>query len=360
MTEYLVLQDFGRSATRYRAGSILDDAKVNVASLQAQGLAAVEASDDVKAAAAVGLAAVAKTAPANIPPSLAAYLTAQGLFGGGGGFDIELLFDPATSGVVLEGSKHYQIFVTAPAGDIVFTLPPAADNVGKPIRVSLNGSTGDHVRFGVLPQGTDLIGAEVTAGPPATAAGPPIKYGNLDDFAEIIEFTAFIIPAGIFGPSAVPLWGAFHVHGGYNSMATGKVPAALATTSALDVGGAGFTASGSGPDETLTMDNTGVLTIDGVALTTADVYASNGVVVANEADKTKHGIYQVREPGDGGTQAVLRRRADFAYAGHLVNGNAFVPILYGAANAGKIYTAQRPTGGGLPTPGVTAFDWVTT
>lgn len=116
-----------------------------------------------------------------------------------------------------------------------------------------------------------------------------------------------------------------------------KAPCRIATTGALDP----YTPSGSGVGKTITMNSTGVLTIDGV-----NVLLGDRVLVKNEgASDVDHGIYECTTEGSVGVAAVLTRAEDFdgSPGGEVVAG-AFTFIEEGTSNAdtGWVLATDNP------------------
>lgn len=135
MTEFLVLRDFGTSSSKLRAGSIVDDAVVPVAELQAQGLAAVEATADVKAAAVVSQKA---SRGVDLPAYLSSYLPAEGLLGGGGEQLVNVV-DPAWPYEAKAGERVIQNQNDATARQL--DLPPNP-SIGDVVELYNNAATG--------------------------------------------------------------------------------------------------------------------------------------------------------------------------------------------------------------------------
>ena len=68
-------------------------------------------------------------------------------------------------------------------------------------------------------------------------------------------------------------------------------------------------------DMTLTYGADGALVIDGIALN-----ADDRVLLAGQTDATQNGIYDVTEPGDSSTEAVLTRSTDFDDTAEILSG----------------------------------------
>lgn len=82
----------------------------------------------------------------------------------------------------------------------------------------------------------------------------------------------------------------------------------LATDAALPAN----TRAGSGVGATLTMDAVGIVTVDGEDLTAANSIAlGSRILVKDEVDQTKNGIYTVTVLSDAGTALELTRAVDF-------------------------------------------------
>ena len=101
-----------------------------------------------------------------------------------------------------------------------------------------------------------------------------------------------------------------------------------------------YTAAGSGPTKTLTMNAVGVLTIDGIA-----TVLSNRVLVKDEAaSHLDHGVYYVSVEGTGAVAAVLTRATD-ANTSAKVTAGMLVPVEEGSpVNADQLFmlTTNNP------------------
>lgn len=272
-----------------------------------------------------------------------------------GAFDTQFLIDPV--GFEVEPGKQYLTQHTVPGTDGLLLLPDAASAVGQgSIRITQGGTFGEVLYLGVNVQGSDILLSDINEGGPRFSSDPPMKFFGFGGKTILLEAVAFILPAGLLGPSPVPVWTLFLIGGTYFPGGPYKVPVWLATTAALSPG---YTTNGlPGPDEILTAVSNGVLTVDGTAVGSGGTERLFGLLTKDEADKTKHGLWHVLHPGDGSNPYQLRRRADFAYASALGMAATSVKVLAGSTNAGNIYTPDGTgaTSGG--TPGVTSFDWV--
>ena len=113
-----------------------------------------------------------------------------------------------------------------------------------------------------------------------------------------------------------------------------KASVRVATAAALPA----CTASGSGVGKTLTMNDVGVLTIDGV-----DTVLNDRILVKNQAAGADNGIYKVTTEGTASVAAVLTRATD-ADEDDEVTAGLYVFAEEGTANsdAGFILTTNDP------------------
>ena len=94
-----------------------------------------------------------------------------------------------------------------------------------------------------------------------------------------------------------------------------------------------------GSGQTLTANSNGAITVDGVSLSVAD-----RVLIKDQTDGTKNGIYTVTTVGDGSNPFVLTRALDFN-TNNEIGAGSFMFIEAGTANAGKsfIQSTSGPT-----------------
>jgi len=118
-----------------------------------------------------------------------------------------------------------------------------------------------------------------------------------------------------------------------------KDSVALATDTAL----AANTQAGTGVGATLTADANGALTVDGVAVASAD-----RILVKDETSAPNCGIYTVTQTGDGSNPFILTRAADADGDQDNVTGGMFCFVEKGSTNA--------DTGWVLTTNGVVSVD----
>lgn len=126
-----------------------------------------------------------------------------------------------------------------------------------------------------------------------------------------------------------------------------KPTAYVATTAALP---ASTYANGtSGVGATLTGNSNGQLTVDGVSLVSGDV--GKQVLVKDQAAGLQNGLYDITQPGTGGTPFILTRNPQMDTTGEFQG--AFIPVEdAGTANANSLWLC---TNSADPTVGTTTI-----
>lgn len=120
----------------------------------------------------------------------------------------------------------------------------------------------------------------------------------------------------------------------YDSLLLVKSPVRVATTENLD-------AAYDNATFTLTANNLGVLSIDGVNVFNVE----DRVLVKDQTDKSENGIYIVTVAGDDATAFVLTRADDLS--GAIDFSGLSVSVIEGTDNAGKIFFSSSTTIGSI-------------
>lgn len=124
-----------------------------------------------------------------------------------------------------------------------------------------------------------------------------------------------------------------------DSTAVGLTPLAASNYITVAALAANTYANGaSGVGATLTATGNGALSVDGVA-----VSAANVVVVNNEVTTSHNGIYTVTATGDGSNPYVLTRATYFDQAAEMVK-NAYTNVIAGATQAGTAWILSAAVG----------------
>lgn len=126
-----------------------------------------------------------------------------------------------------------------------------------------------------------------------------------------------------------------------------KPTATVATTAALPA--STYSNGASGVGATLTGNSNGALTVDSFA-----VAAGNRVLVKDQASGFQNGLYDVTQPGTGGTPFILTRNIDMDTTTEFAG--SFIPVEdAGTANANSLWLVTNTAD---PTVGTTAITFV--
>jgi len=246
--------------------------------------------------------------------------------------------------IVIGGTSTAPTVATGTLDVIATQHPPAASvpMAGKKLTGLGAGSAGtDSAQYGQTPAGGNTATIAQGGTGATTAAGAITNLGAVDtSSAQSIggtkTFTGeVIVPAPVGSGDAVTKAYADAIASGLSV----KPSVNEATAAALP---ANTYSAG-----VLTATGNGALTVDGVAVETAD-----RVLVQNEATAANNGIYTVTNPGSGSAAYVLTRAADMNAGGQVPG--AFCFVEQGTANAGAGFVVANE---GPFTIGTTAIAW---